>query len=106
MVLVGLWGAIVSETAAQEFVRRVEGDETFAGELEALKADPQAVLARLHAEGFDADPAEIRAAVLDRYGAELRPEQLDEIAAGVDPTVVILGSGAGIIAVTAMAVAF
>jgi hypothetical protein len=41
------------------------------------------VLARVHAEGFDADPAEIRAAVLDRHGADLSPEQLDAISAGV-----------------------
>jgi predicted ribosomally synthesized peptide with nif11-like leader len=72
----------MSMTAAREFISRVEGDENFAGEIEELSDDPQAVLARVHAEGFDAEPAEIRAAFLDRYGDQLSQEQLDAIAAG------------------------
>jgi predicted ribosomally synthesized peptide with nif11-like leader len=80
----------MSQIGAQEFVSRVDGDEKFAGELEALKDDPQAVLARVRAEGFDADPAEIRAAFLDRYGDQLSPEQLKVVTAGMDPN---LGAG-------------
>jgi predicted ribosomally synthesized peptide with nif11-like leader len=73
----------MSEVAAREFVSRVEGDGTFARELEALKDDPQAVLARVHAEGFDADPVEIGIAFVERFGAELSLEQLDTVAAGL-----------------------
>jgi predicted ribosomally synthesized peptide with nif11-like leader len=76
----------MSETSAREFLSRVEGDEKFAGELEALKGDPDAVLARVRAAGFDAEPAEIRRAFIERYGAELSPEQLDAVAAGSDLT--------------------
>jgi predicted ribosomally synthesized peptide with nif11-like leader len=86
----------MSEQAAEEFVSRVEGDEKFATELAALKDDPQAVQARVRAEGFDADPAEIRAAFLDRYGAELSTEQLDAVAAGMsDQDWANLGIGFG-----------
>jgi predicted ribosomally synthesized peptide with nif11-like leader len=72
----------MSETAARDFVRRVESDEEFAGELEALKSDPQAVQQRVRAAGFDVGPDEIRAAFLDRWGDRLSPEQLEAVAAG------------------------
>jgi predicted ribosomally synthesized peptide with nif11-like leader len=72
----------MSETAARDFISRVESDETFAGELDALRDDPQAVLDRVHTEGFDATAAEIRAVFLDRFGDQLSPEQLEVVAAG------------------------
>jgi predicted ribosomally synthesized peptide with nif11-like leader len=78
----------VSEAQAEAFLDRVESDEDFAKELESLREDPPAVLEKLHAAGFEATPEEIREAFLDRYGAELTPEQLDQIAAGSDPAVV------------------
>lgn len=74
----------MSETAARDFVTRAEHDGAFATELDALKDDPQAVLARVRAEGFDVSPPEIRAAFLERYGAELSAEQLEAVAAGAD----------------------
>jgi predicted ribosomally synthesized peptide with nif11-like leader len=82
----------MSETAAQAFISRLEDDAKFAGELEALKDDPQAVLARVRAEGFLAEPAEVRAAFLDRHGAELSPEQLDTIAGGLDGNDIAAGA--------------
>jgi predicted ribosomally synthesized peptide with nif11-like leader len=81
----------MSEEAAQEFVKRVEGDEKLAAELDALKGDPLAVLARVRAEGFEADPGEIRAAFLERHRAELSPEQLDTVAAGISETEIMFG---------------
>jgi len=73
----------VSYAAARCFIAHLEQDERFATELEGLKDRPQAVLARVQAEGFDVSPVEIRDAYLERYGAELGPEQLDAVAAGL-----------------------
>lgn len=81
----------MSDTAARDFITRVERDEQFAADLDAIKADPEAVLAQVRAEGFDVTPAEIRAAVLDRYGAELSPEQLAAVAAGMSEQVAMGG---------------
>jgi predicted ribosomally synthesized peptide with nif11-like leader len=78
----------MSEAQAEAFLDRVESDEEFAKELESLREDPPAVLEKVHAAGFEATPEEIREAFLDRYGAELTQEQLDQIAAGTDPAVV------------------
>jgi predicted ribosomally synthesized peptide with nif11-like leader len=74
----------MSEEAARDFVSRVEDDENLAAELDALKADPLALLTRVRAEGFDVEPGEIRDAFLERHGAELNPEQLAALAAGID----------------------
>ena len=76
----------MSEEGAVAFLERVEGDEGFATELGSLREDPGAVIERVRAAGFDATPEEIREAFLERYGAELTQEQLDQIAAGTDPT--------------------
>ena len=73
----------MSEEAAAAFLDRLEVDEDFARELESLKEDPDAVVERVHAAGFDATPDEIREAFLERYGAELTPEQMELIAGGV-----------------------
>jgi predicted ribosomally synthesized peptide with nif11-like leader len=101
---------VMSEAGARDFISRVEGDERFARELEALKEDPQAALARVQGEGFDAEPTEIRAAFLDRYGAELSPEQLDGIVAGTraenEQLGVAIGAGGGVVAVAAICAAF
>jgi predicted ribosomally synthesized peptide with nif11-like leader len=74
----------MSKADAVAFLERAESDEHFASDLESVREDQQAVLARVHAAGFDATPDEIREAFTDRYGAELTPEQLDAIAAGDD----------------------
>ena len=81
----------MSEDAAVAFLERVESDEDFARELAALREDPPAVLDRIHAAGFDVEPQEVREAYLERYGSELTQEQMDQIAAGVDPTTVVAG---------------
>ena len=74
----------MSEQGAVAFLDRLESDEDFAKELESLKDDPPAVYEKVHAAGFEATPDEIRDAFLERYGAELTQEQLDQIAAGLD----------------------
>jgi predicted ribosomally synthesized peptide with nif11-like leader len=97
----------MSQEAATEFLERVESDDEFAKELAAKKDDPEAVLEEIHEAGFDVKPEEVRAAFLDRYGAELTTEQLDKIAAGstedivggVVGGVVTLGVLAGIAAI-------
>ena len=74
----------MSQAAASAFLDRVETDDTFVSDLESVKEDPNAVFEKVKAAGFDATPEEIREQVLDRYGAELTPEQLDQVAAGMD----------------------
>jgi predicted ribosomally synthesized peptide with nif11-like leader len=86
----------MSQEQAVAFLDRVESDEDFAKELESLREDPPAVVERVHAAGFDAAPEEIREAFLERYGAELTQEQLDQIAAGTDPAV-IAGTVVGVV---------
>jgi len=78
----------MSQAQAVAFLDRVENDDDLAKELESLKADPTAVLDKVRAAGFDATPDEIRDVFLERYGAELTQEQMDQIAAGSDPAVV------------------
>ena len=78
----------MSATAAVAFLDRLEEDERFAGELEAVKQQPEVVIQKVHAAGFDATPDEILQAFDERYGVELTPEQLDQIAAGADPGMV------------------
>ncbi|MGN6168048.1 MAG: Nif11-like leader peptide family RiPP precursor [Solirubrobacteraceae bacterium] len=100
----------MSMTDAVGFLERLESDEPFARELEALKDNPNAVYGKVKAAGFDAQPEEIREAFAERYGAELTPEQLDQIAAGMDPgdiagiavgSLAILGTVVGIGAIAA-----
>ena len=81
--------------AANALLQRVEGDQALAAELAALKGDPQAVLDRARAEGFDFDPADARQAFLERYPEALTIEQLDQIAAGTDWNTVGLVAGVG-----------
>jgi predicted ribosomally synthesized peptide with nif11-like leader len=86
----------MSEEQAVAFMERVETDEDFAKELESVKTDPPAVLEKIHGAGYDATPDEIREAFLNRYGAELTQEQLDQISAGTDPAV-IAGTTVGVV---------
>ena len=78
----------MSQAQAVAFLDRVENDDDLAKELESLKDDPPAVLDTVRAAGFDATPDEIKDVFLERYGAELTQEQMDQIAAGSDPAVV------------------
>ena len=61
---------------AEAFVERAEVS------FDELRDDQQAVLARVRAAGLEATHEELLQAFMDRYGAELTPEQLDRIAAG------------------------
>jgi hypothetical protein len=76
----------VSATDATALLDRIEHDAQLAAELEALRADPQAVLASARVRGFDVSPDEVRVALLERYGDELPPEILAAISAGTDIT--------------------
>jgi predicted ribosomally synthesized peptide with nif11-like leader len=83
----------MSSTAAVAFLERVEQDETFAADLESVRADPALVLAKVHAGGYQATEQEISSAFIDRYGSELTPDQLRAVAAGLD-----IGEAAGVAA--------
>lgn len=86
----------MSSDSAVAFLDRVERDDTFATELESLKNDPAAVLARVQDAGFEVNHAEVREAFLARYGEQLGPDQLARISAGVDGETIGAGVGAGI----------
>ena len=92
----------MTEEGAVAFLDRVEDDEGFARELGSLRHDPGAVLETVQAAGFDATPDEIREAFIERYGAELTQEQLDEIAAGTDPGVIAAAAAGGSVAAVAI----
>ena len=96
----------MSEQGAVAFLERVEADEDFARELGSLKEDPPAVVERVHAAGFEATPDEIREAFIERYGAELTQEQLDQIAAGVTEGDIIASTVIGVVTFAAAAAAF
>jgi predicted ribosomally synthesized peptide with nif11-like leader len=87
----------MSHADAVAFPERVESAETFAKELESARDNPDAVVEKVHAAGFDTSPDEIREAVTDRYGIELTPEQLDQVAAGTDEGLIAAGVGVGIV---------
>jgi len=86
----------MSADAAVAFLDRVERDDAFATELEKLKEDPTAVLARVRDAGFDVSQVEVREAFLARYSEELNPDQLAQIAAGLDVETIAAGSAAGV----------
>src|SRR3954453_7261759 len=92
----------MSEHAAVAFLERLEGDEDFARELSSIREDPVAVGERVHAAGFDASRDEIREAFLERYGAELTQEQLDQIAAGADAGLIAAEVGGSVLVVGAL----
>jgi predicted ribosomally synthesized peptide with nif11-like leader len=90
-------------TGARAVLDRMEADEAF-GERIRGAGSPEAALALLRAEGFEATADEMRDAALDRYGNELDEEQLDALAAGADVDAITLGLTAG--AVVAMGAAW
>ena len=96
----------MSQAQANAFLDRVERDEEFSNKLDSLKEDPPAVLDKIRDEGFDVEPNEVRQAFLDRYGAELTSEQMEQVAAGVtDQEGLVLGVVAvGVVAAAAAAV--
>ena len=97
----------MSTTDAVAFIERAETDKEFAADLETAKGDQQAVLAKVRGYGYDVTAEEVTDAFVDRYGAELTPEQLEAIAGGYDgidvASAVAVGAATGItvVAVTA-----
>jgi predicted ribosomally synthesized peptide with nif11-like leader len=99
----------MSLTAAEEFLERAETDKDFAAGFESVKHDQQAVLEKVRAEGYDVTPDEVLEAFAERYGSELSPEQLDQIAGGADAGLIagaVIGGVAGTAAVVAVCAAF
>lgn len=64
----------MSTATALALLERIEHDAELTIVLGAVTHDPDAVLARVRAEGFDVTQADIRAAVIERYGAQLATE--------------------------------
>lgn len=93
----------MSARDAEAFLERNENDEAFAVEMTALKDDPQAAIARAQEAGFDFTPEEALEAFTERYGLELSPEQLEQIAAGDDTEVIVAGTVGGVILVGTLA---
>ena len=67
---------------AQAVLDRMAADEDFAQRVKEA-GGPKASVALLRDEGFEVTQQEMRDAVLDRYGADLTPEQRDDVAGGV-----------------------
>jgi predicted ribosomally synthesized peptide with nif11-like leader len=95
----------MTNAAAAAALDRIESDEAFATRLREA-GNPEADLAILQGEGFDVTQQDMRDAVLDRYGDQLTPEQLDALAAGLDPVAegAIVGATTSVV-VTAAALA-
>lgn len=102
----------MSKDDVRAFFDRYESDRDFADKLERLVDDPEAVLAAIRAEGYDVAPDDVRDEFLERYGAELTPDQLELVAAGLSTeaeiaigvTLGILGAvGIGVALVAAVA---
>lgn len=74
----------MSAAGAVAFLDHVERDEAFADQLRAIKDDPSAVFEAVSKAGYEASPEEIREAFFTRYGAQLGPDQLEQIAGGLD----------------------
>jgi predicted ribosomally synthesized peptide with nif11-like leader len=99
----------MSQSDAVAFLERAETDEAFAADVEKAQGNQQAVLAKVKEAGYDVSEEEIYEAFTDRYGLELTPEQLDQVAAGTDPGLIAgatVGAVAGTAAVVAVCAAF
>jgi predicted ribosomally synthesized peptide with nif11-like leader len=72
----------MSMSDAQAFLDRAETDQEFTVAFDELKGDQGTVLAKARGAGYDVTQDELVDAWMDRYGAELTPEQLDKIGAG------------------------
>jgi predicted ribosomally synthesized peptide with nif11-like leader len=99
----------MSMTDAEAFLDRAETDVEWSAEFDAIRDDQGAVLAKVKAAGYDVTQQEVLDAFMERYGAELTPEQLDQIAAGSDAEVIagaVVGGVVGVGAVVAVCAAF
>ncbi len=72
----------MSIEAANAVLDRLDTDEAFAERL-IQSGGPEQAVPLLAAEGFDVTPQEMRDALLDHFGDQLTPEQLDQVAAGM-----------------------
>jgi predicted ribosomally synthesized peptide with nif11-like leader len=94
----------MSQSDAEAFLERLENDEAFAGRMHDVHGNADATHQRAREEGFEFTPEEMLDALSDRYGVELTPEQLEQIAAGGD-TEVIAGVVGGTLLVGTLAAA-
>jgi predicted ribosomally synthesized peptide with nif11-like leader len=72
----------MTATSAEGVLDRMEADPTFAERVKDA-GSPEASLAILRSEGFDVTAGDLRDALLDRYGDQLSPDELDTIAGGI-----------------------
>ena len=78
----------MSMTDAEAFLERAETDAEWGAELDAIRDDSEAVLAKVREAGYDVTRQEVLDAIMERYGAELTLEQLGQFAAGSDAEVI------------------
>ena len=88
-------GAPMSTDDAGAFLQRLEEDEAFALRMQEVSGNPEATHQRAAEEGFSFTPDEMLEVLGDRYGIELTPEQLEQIAAGGDPATIVSGAVGG-----------
>ncbi len=88
----------MSQSDAENFLEKLETDQEFAARMNEVSGNPEATHQRAHEEGFEFTSEEMIDALGDRYGLELTPEQLDQIAAGGDAEI-----AAGVIGGVALA---
>jgi predicted ribosomally synthesized peptide with nif11-like leader len=85
----------MSTDDAGAFLQRLEEDEAFALRMQEVSGNPEATHQRAAEEGFSFTPDEMLEVLGDRYGIELTPEQLEQIAAGDDTATIVLGAVGG-----------
>jgi predicted ribosomally synthesized peptide with nif11-like leader len=85
----------MSTDDAGAFLQRLEEDEAFALRMQEVSGNPEATHQRAGEEGFYFTPDEMLEVLGDRYGIELTPEQLEQIAAGDDTAAIVTGAVGG-----------
>jgi predicted ribosomally synthesized peptide with nif11-like leader len=94
-------------STAQALIERMLADEEFAGRIDAVKHDPEAVRALIAEAGYDVTPDEMREAFLEHFGDQLDEEQLALVAGGLsaemENTLIVGGVVTGAVAVSAAA---
>ncbi len=85
----------MSTTDAEAFLQRLEEDEELALRMQEVSGNPAAIHERAAGEGFHFTPDEVREVLGLRYGTELTPGQLEQLAAGDDTTSLVAGAVGG-----------